>query len=378
MAKRKSRSVSLVPEPDWKQLSIRTNEQDQKDAYDYALYYVHYEVGSKKTATSLRKWAKKSQLFDDSFLEELSKVTDQWISALGKATYVQEKLGYMPENYVKNLANSIPDVVEKFKSFKSKNVQDELTKEDKPKAQVISIQDRMRDQLAPLMEKFDVVVDQWMETKDVDIKTFDPYKIMLSSEIPVKPAHAKIIRDTYSIDYDELTLDDEQIKEAYSHNTKKQMDNLKALYEKIFSACDAITASGKVTRRSRKPRAINKDKLVSKMKYKEKDVELSLVSIHPLDILEAQELWVYNCKYKKLGKYVADEMIGTLSVKGTTIVGFDPTKSVHKTLRKPSEVLSQFHKAGKVALRKFLDEINSKPAKLNGRINNETILLKVL
>jgi len=377
MAKRKSRVTSLVPEPDWKQLSIRTNEQDQKAAYDYALYYVHYEVGAKKTATSLRKWAKKSQLFNDSFLEELSKVTDQWISALGKATYVQEKLGYMPDNYVKNLVDTIPTVVEKFKSFKSKSINDDIPEKEKPKGPVISIQERMRDQMLPLLEKFDLVVDEWMETKDVDVKKFDPYKLILSHEVQVKPAHAKIIKDVYQSDYDELASDDEDIKEGYSHVNKKQLDNLKDIYEKIFGACDAVATEGKVNRRKRKPKAVSKEKVVSKLKFKAKDVDLSIVSVDPIDILDAKVLWVYNTKYRRLGKYVVDEMIGTLGVKGTSVVGFDKVKSVQKTLRKPEEALKEFAKCGKVALRKFLDDINSKPAQLNGRINNDTILLKI-
>ena len=41
------------------------------------------------------------------------------------------------------------------------------------------------------------------------------------------------------------------------------------------------------------------------------------------------------------------------------------------------EKLKEFKAAGKVALRKFLDEINATDARMNGRLNEETILLKV-
>jgi hypothetical protein len=89
-----------------------------------------------------------------------------------------------------------------------------------------------------------------------------------------------------------------------------------------------------------------------------------------------KELWVYNTKTRKLGKYVAAEF-HDLGVKGTTITGFDEAKSVQKTLRKPADQLKEFKAAGKVALRKFLDEINAVDTKMNGRINEETVLLKV-
>ena len=86
-----------------------------------------------------------------------------------------------------------------------------------------------------------------------------------------------------------------------------------------------------------------------------------------------------------MGKYVASNIDPTgqkragsgLQVKGTTIIGFDEKASIQKTLRKPEEQLKAFKAAGKVALRKFLDEINTTDTKLNGRCNPDTVLLKV-
>jgi hypothetical protein len=85
---------------------------------------------------------------------------------------------------------------------------------------------------------------------------------------------------------------------------------------------------------------------------------------------------VFNVKTRKLGKYVTTEF-SELNVKGTTITGFDENASVQKTLRKPEEQLKEFKTAGKVVLRKFLDDIKAVDIKLNGRINEDTILLKV-
>jgi hypothetical protein len=90
-------------------------------------------------------------------------------------------------------------------------------------------------------------------------------------------------------------------------------------------------------------------------------------------------------KTRKLGKYVAKNIdpkgMGRegsgLSVKGTTITQFDEALSIQKTLRKPQDQLKEFKGAGKVKLRKFLDEINTTDTKLNGRCNPDTILLKI-
>jgi len=103
---------------------------------------------------------------------------------------------------------------------------------------------------------------------------------------------------------------------------------------------------------------------------------LKLVSINPADIIGAKELWIFNTKTRKLGKYIAAEY-QDLGVKGTTITGFDEFKSIQKTVRKPEEKLKEFKAAGKVQLRKFLEDINATDTKMNGRINEDTILLKV-
>ena len=104
------------------------------------------------------------------------------------------------------------------------------------------------------------------------------------------------------------------------------------------------------------------------------------MSIDPKKIIGAQELWVFNTKTRKLGKYVASNGFSSeeLSVKGASIIGFDEKKSVQKTVRKPDVTLKEFQKAGKVALRKFLEDIKATDIKLTGRINKDIILLKVI
>ena len=118
----------------------------------------------------------------------------------------------------------------------------------------------------------------------------------------------------------------------------------------------------------------------------QQDEKFKVASISPEDIIKANELWVFNRKTRKIGKYIAknidplgQQREGTgLSVKGTTIIGFDESQSIQKTLRKPGEQLKQFKDSGKVKLRKFLDDIKTTDTKLNGRLNPDTVLLKVI
>jgi hypothetical protein len=108
------------------------------------------------------------------------------------------------------------------------------------------------------------------------------------------------------------------------------------------------------------------------MKFMREFVELKLKSCKPEDILASNELWVYNTKYRKVTVYKADG--GTLSVKGTTILGFDVKNSKTLMLRKPEEFFKGLS-MGKRALNGALKTITTKPTVPNGRINEECILL---
>jgi len=195
-----------------------------------------------------------------------------------------------------------------------------------------------------------------------------------------KAAHARVIKDFYAKDLNELveaaTTKDEQLKEAYSHLSKVQLRKITAFYQEIVSACEMLAQEAKVNRKPKAKKAVPAEKIVAKLKYKKADEPLKLVSINPADILGAKELWTYNTKTRKLGKYVAEEF-RDLGIKGTTITGFSEAKSVQKTLRKPAEHIKAFKDAGKVVLRKFLEEINAVDTRMNGRINEDIILLKI-
>jgi hypothetical protein len=66
-----------------------------------------------------------------------------------------------------------------------------------------------------------------------------------------------------------------------------------------------------------------------------------------------------------------------LDVKGSAIQNYKYNESICKTLRKPKDVLSKVLDGGKIVLRKVMSQINAKESELNGRINKDTILLRV-
>jgi len=177
-----------------------------------------------------------------------------------------------------------------------------------------------------------------------------------------------------------------QLKEGYGHFKKADVKKLFTAVEGLLQALDFVIETAKATRAPRKAKPKSATKLVEKLKFLKVDEKFKLASVSPDQIIGASELWVFNIKTRKLGKYVAKNIDpkglqregSGLSVKGTTIQGYDETLSIQKTLRKPDLQLKEFKDAGKVKLRKFLDEIATTDTKLNGRCNPETVLLKII
>jgi len=278
-------------------------------------------------------------------------------------------------------------------------------KEEKAKKDVYvpTIQERIRDQAYIQSE----AIEDWLEGWLVDPKSFDPKGFDFKKHFAdkgVTQAHARKLKTFYVdalVDYNELERmptagqlkkmsefeADQwaQLKEGYAHIKKADIKNYRIAIGELIAALDFVIDSAKATRKPRKPKVYSADKLVAKLKYLKVDDKYKLASIDPAQIIGASELWVFNVKNRKIGKYVASNIDpkgmqrdgSGLSVKGTTIQGFDEKLSIQKTLRKPPEQLKQFKDAGKVKLRKFIEEIPTTDTKLNGRINPETILLKV-
>jgi len=288
---------------------------------------------------------------------------------------------------------------------KGKVIVEEVKKEEKAKAKVYvpTIQERLLEQAKIQSED----IDEWLEGWTRDPNTFDPKGFDFKkhfNEAGVTQAHARKIKAFYENelnDYNELErmptkgqlakmseydADQwEQLKEGYAHIKKSDIKKFRTAIEELMAALDFVIDTAKATRKPRKAKPKSATKLVEKLKFMKVDQKYKLASIAPDQVIGASELWVFNVKTRKLGKYVAQNIDPTgqsrgnsgLSVKGTTIIGFNEQESIQKTLRKPELQLKDFKDAGKVKLRKFLDEIATTDTKLNGRINLDTVLLKV-
>ena len=273
----------------------------------------------------------------------------------------------------------ILSAVQKVLTLKADNDEDFEEKPEAKKAEVYipTIQDRMNEVAKKHILYFEMLEDTLYTGEAVDPKA---YEYLTKNNVPqVLIGKISAVFEPRCAEVREArTTKDEDLKDAYSYMKSADYKRYDAFYDKLFADLTAYNQTKKAVKRASVRKPPQKEKLVKNLKYLKQDATLKIVSINPVDIVDAQVLFVYNVRTRKLGKYVAEDMGGALGIKGTTIIGYNENKSVTKTLRKPDIQLKDFMSVTKVELRKFLENIKTTEVKLNGRINSDTLLLKVL
>ena len=273
----------------------------------------------------------------------------------------------------------ILEAVKKVLTLKADNDEDFEEKPEVKKAEVKipTIQDRMNEVAKKHILYFEMLEDALYTGETVDPKA---YEYLTKNNVPqVLIGKISAVFEPRCAEVREArTTKDDDLKDAYAYMKAADYKRYDAFYDKLFADLTAYNQTKKATKKAAVRKPPQKEKLVRGLKYLKQDAGMKLVSINPVDIVGAEQLWVYNVKNRKLGRYVAEDQGGVLGVKGTSITGFNESKSTQKTLRKPEEQIKAFLASNKVELRKFLENIKTTEIALNGRINADTILLKVI
>jgi len=293
-----------------------------------------------------------------------------------------QRVGMPVSSFAKMKLNGYPDAIPEYVTNKLAELlaygTAKLTEKQAAKAPQAkrTIQDHMREKQYDIVGELEAQYDAYMAGTEL------PDFVTYFRDIKMPQQFVSRIVSYYAEIEAELTASqakgaDSQLAEAYKWVTKADLKRMQLFYSKLTDALNTYGAVKAAVRKARVKKPVSKEKLVKKVKYCTEDTELNLVSINPVDVIGAKELWVYNRKTRKLGKYQAAADSGTLGIKGTAILGYDEKSSIAKTVRKPEVVMKKFMAAGKVALRTWMDEIKATPVQMNGRLNADTMLLKV-
>ena len=276
-----------------------------------------------------------------------------------------------------------PKAVQKVNLFVADLVQksNEQKKNVKKRGRKPQIQENLKNQLFEYIGFIEYQVDQFLGNNCKSDFGVEKY---LESE-NVTSAQSNEIGQFFEPLLSELkeTLQGEceQLVESYGFLNRPQLKRyvkfVKMIIEESYSWSNKAKRLRAAKRKPRKRKIKAPIEQVAKLKYLKESEEFSLKSVLPSKIIGATQLWVFNTRYRTLGVYHCPNAHG-FSVKGCTIQNFDLDISICKRLRKPEKVLEKVLSAGKVGLRKILPELKTKENMLTGRINKDTILLRVL
>lgn len=314
-----------------------------------------------------RKWfmsyvGKKSTEFDS--------LSDWDFRSVGTMIRLKQREQPLQEKDLKFIDDTIEELRRKAKGEQKvsaiKGAQ--KVKEDKP---VVSIQDRMAAAASDHVGEINGLIDDFI-VNGADINV-DAY--LKANEVSAQVArHIPQHFNKFIEEIEEyLEGSDKQLVEGYSNLGKTKAKKLLKALQSIDDACkqQAVTAKA-----ARKPRA-KKEKppavVAKNVKYMKEHTELGIKSVLPEKIIGSSEVWVYNTKYKKLQVY---RSLGALGIKGTSILNYDVATSGSKTLRKP-ELVKGYADMTKRNLAQEFKNLKTKEAAVNGRINEDCIILKV-
>jgi hypothetical protein len=311
----------------------------------------------------------KSIKYDKEIISQLSHVKSVELHSIGWNCRLLHTGSTLPNGVWENIEQRI-------KNLAASVLGNEETEEDQPQKNVVSIQDRIAGRASDLIGELEEETDVFFTEGVIQ---FDVKKWSL--EKGIKPQVAKRIAEHFRPQYEEITEalegKDADLVEAYKRWRKPVLKVMGLFIKRIVDRMIEIESAGNATRKPRAKKIKPASVLVSKLQFLPEFKELNITSIDPKGIINASQLWVYNPKTRNLSVYHAVGRSG-LSVRGTTITGYDTDASITKKIRKPEQVIPQLMVAGKVDLRNLMKNLTTTENKANGRINKDTTLLRIV
>ena len=243
----------------------------------------------------------------------------------------------------------------------------------------VTIQDRLRDIMITASGDLEGMYDELIQA---DVRLTADYKPMaVLRGHNVAPALVREIRDAWQSRRADLAAvsegRDSQLVEGYGNFSKTQLKNLVKFVDLVIADCDSYVQVKKTERAPRKKKPVSPERLTQRFAHLREFAELKLKSEPVTRLVNATEAWLYDTKKRRLIHVMADSHVGSFTVKGTAIIGFDAVQTLQKTLRKPAEQLKEFMSQSVPNARKWFRDLKTTDTKYNGRGNENLVILKV-
>lgn len=353
-------------EPQWPEESSDWSDEQFDSFLRRSFNYYNYFYSQKDCKKYVSEWMKSTGKWTKDQIKTFDRTSDRSVPMTVCSLIMANRAGMqLRERHTVYVTKSITEAINQAEPEKVVEVV-KAVETYKP-----TIQDRLAEKTSELIGELEGYYDE-IDTNSVKFYEWFGNNSVVQNQL-VK--YENVFQKRKAELEEAVRKADPQLVEGYKHYKSADFKKRIKWIDDLLAAIEQYRGVKKAAKKARAKKAPSKEKIVSKLKFAKENKPLKIVSINPADIIGASELWIYNVKTRKLGKYLAASY-QTLSVKGTSIVGFDADKSISKTLRKPEEQLKEFAKAGKVALRTFLKDIKAVETKLNGRIGVDILLLK--
>lgn len=372
---RRSRSSSITAEE--KHIGIEVTNwvdvspKDFEDAFSSTLRHYNYFYDHKESAKWAKAWVKKN--YSKTIYTAFAKSEDWRISTtVGSMCKMMENGATFSERRMTWIDTNVKSVVE---AVKSKQKEKEIAPTP---IQRRSPADIVKERTSDFIAAIEEIIDMFDGDTYMDWDNYSVYNELQSGDLPYNTAKAVV--DYYTPLRDELKelveKKTEDLVEAYRHLAVRKRKKYLNIIQAIIDDAEKYMASKKAVRKPRKKKVTTASQQVSKVKYLQSSNEYKVTSIDPTSIVGATEVYLFNVKTRTATYLVSDASKG-FAIKGTTIQHIDAEQSYKKRLRKPEEWLSAMSKTTKTKARKSLKDFKTNQSEANGRINADTIILKV-
>jgi len=378
---RKTSGVHLSwPRPNFEHV-VKTNK-NFKANYQGAIMYAHYELSQADLKKEVIKYLKTLNPKHE-FLDKINDISENRFSTVGKYMYVLNHKADIPDEIFKGLIPALEKIIVEEKTSSPTIKKEVGTEHKRTNGQntkvVITIQDRLLEKTREVAGEVEGWIDDfYLARKTATPKTVEEF-VNLFKSLGMKAPHMRFMYGFFERRAAEIAKaaegKDKDLLEGYVNFTSPELKKFNIFFQNLLASCNMMQEIAKIERAPRKKKPVSEEKVVAKIKYKKEDPVLGIVSLPPVQMLGAKEVWVYNTKTRKLAQYKAADADG-LTVKGASLENYS-SESAEKTVRKPAETLAEFKKASKVKLRTFLKDLSTLDVPCQGKLNEHHVILRI-
>ena len=339
--------------------------------------YFHLQIDKKDCVSQVKTWVKKNFPQPAKYILANPEYHFSMTHHAATAFWYNNDLyknndadGNTAKEFLNNLFDKMIPLIEKGK----------VIYEEKQKANnIVSISPAvklMRKINNTIMQELLDLEDKWIDGDDATINIYDRFKYHGLTNTAI--SHVKPMIEGWLLDYEDAYYKRcEQAVEGYSHLKKSTLNHRIKVCKAMLEDLERIRSATKATRNVKVKRPKSVDKQVAKVQYKKEDNDFKIVSINPIQIPTKARLYAFNTKSKMIIEYVTESVNG-FEISGSTIKNFSKGLSRTICLRKPLDFLPIVLQKTPKQIDAAWQTLKTKTKVPNGRINKDTILLRVL